>query len=469
MTQDSWLPKGAFSDNGFVVRSLLEKGPNWQIFDSPLDQKILVADKKIGRHWLDLKLLKEDQGRRFQFLDQDYYCWESPPGMQIFQVLAHPGPSSYSQALALARALKASRRIDPVSSFQGAVFIEEYSRLLPPLEHSDPLPDSIFLGSFLTGGVRIPAGNFSRLSQLTGWLLPEQLAEIIRTAGLEEPRPEDLAAAAKPAPKLPLPKAGRNPLDFSLPGRPELETFFRELILDIIFNLERYQALGLDFPAPLVLYGPPGCGKTHAVEKLVNFLGWPLFTVDSGSIGSPYIHQTGRMISEIFDKAVKEAPSVIVIDEMEAFLTSRTGQTGSSTSHLEEVAEFLRLIPEAPKNRVLLAAMTNALDLVDPAVLRRGRFDHLIEVGPPTRPEVVALLASLMEKLPCDPDLELDWLISSLTGKPLSDAAFVIREAARITARDGKERLDTGSLKAAVKLLPENPKSKLRPIGFAKG
>ena len=217
-------------------------------------------------------------------------------------------------------------------------------------------------------------------------------------------------------------------------------------MIDIIFNAEKYQAMGIEFPSAIVLHGPPGCGKTFAVERLVEFIDWPSYSIDSNSVGSPYIHETSKRISEVFDKAIDAAPSVIVIDEMESFLSDRRFGGTSSLHHVEEVAEFLRRIPEAIKNRVLIIAMTNMIDLIDPAILRRGRFDHIIEVGMPSRIEVASLLDSLLGKLPKSEDLNLDKIVDTLTGKPLSDSAFVIREAARLAAKSGKTQLDQDSI-----------------------
>ena len=255
--------------------------------------------------------------------------------------------------------------------------------------------------------------------------------------------------------------------EFQLPGRPFLEEFFNEHVIDIIYNAQNYQALGIDFPSAIVLHGPPGCGKTFAVERLVEFLDWPSYSIDSNSVGSPYIHETSKKISGVFDKAIADAPSVIVIDEMESFLSDRRSGSSSGLHHIEEVAEFLRRIPEAIKNKVLIIAMTNLIEMIDPAILRRGRFDHIIEVGMPSKQEVASLVDSLLSKLPKAEDLSMDNLLDALTGKPLSDSAFVIREAARLAAKAGKAALDQESIAVALNSLPKDLK-RSRRIGFAR-
>jgi SpoVK/Ycf46/Vps4 family AAA+-type ATPase len=202
------------------------------------------------------------------------------------------------------------------------------------------------------------------------------------------------------------------------------------------------------------------------VEQLVEFLDWPSYSIDSNSVGSPYIHETSKKISDVFDQAIDAAPSVIVIDEMEAFLPDRRSGTASGLHHVEEVGEFLRRIPQALKSKVLIIAMTNLIEMIDPAILRRGRFDHIIEVGMPSRQEVASLVHSLLGKLPTADDLALDRLVDALTGKPLSDCAFVIREGARLAAKTGRTQLDQASLDAALTSLPKEPQKKGSRIGF---
>jgi len=87
-----------------------------------------------------------------------------------------------------------------------------------------------------------------------------------------------------------------------------------------------------------VLHGPPGCGKTFAVDRLVDFLGWPSFQIDASSVASPYIHETSKKVAEVFDKAIQNAPSVLVIDEMEAFLA--TARWAAVTTVLKRSPSF---------------------------------------------------------------------------------------------------------------------------------
>jgi predicted Ser/Thr protein kinase len=230
------------------------------------------------------------------------------------------------------------------------------------------------------------------LANLTGWMPVGDLTEIVKAAGFSVPADAGLLAKRKSASEaksdakaaiakeaIAEPEQPQPPEEpvvakvFKLPGRPQLEEFFNEHVIDIIFNPEKYQAVGINFPSAIVLHGPPGCGKTYAVERLVEYIDWPVYTIDSNSVGSPYIHETSKKISDVFAKAINDAPSIIVIDEMESFLSDRRSGSSLGLHHVEEVAEFLRRIPDAIKNKVLIIAMTNLIEMIDPAILRRGR------------------------------------------------------------------------------------------------
>ncbi|MFM0755131.1 AAA family ATPase [Paraburkholderia strydomiana] len=110
------------------------------------------------------------------------------------------------------------------------------------------------------------------------------------------------------------------------------DQFFNEHVVDSVRNKERYSALGIEFPAATALQGPLGCGKTFAVEQLFEYPGWPSAELDASTLASPLIHETSRKVSEMFEKAMQNAPSVLVVDEMEAFLADR--EAGGGGTHV---------------------------------------------------------------------------------------------------------------------------------------
>lgn len=484
MANDVWLPKGHMLPGGMKVRSLLHSGDNWQIFTTDGLCNILVVRTELAEHWGTSGLLNSAVFERVSFGDDIFWCLLSSKKYILEPVESANPPKNMVDALAFSVALKESRKISMDVSFHDALYVEQYARLLPTWTLTPAVDDEVVLGTWLTGGVIISTTSFRRLANLTGWMSVRELAKIINAAGFAVPR--DIALLDRSMHASPqqiegnvqideeaamcktssAPVSSGNPI-FKLPGRPQLEKFFNEHVIDIIYNAEKYQTLGIDFPSAIVLHGPPGCGKTFAVDRLVEFIDWPVYSINSNTVGSPYIHATSKKISEVFDQAIENSPSVIVIDEMESFLADRALGSSSNPHRVEEVAEFLRRIPEAIEKRVLIIAMTNMIDMIDPAILRRGRFDHIIQVDMPSREEVTSLVNSLLSRLPKVDGLDLENVIRELTGKALSDAAFVIRETARLAAKSGKAHIDQESLDMALTTLPRERRTEnKRAIGF---
>jgi len=486
MAKDLWLPKGYELADGSKIRSLLFSGDDWQIFDTTAMDNILLARPELAQKWNDAGFLSESLLCEITFGTASFRTLSSHKKYSLVPVESGKSPDSKVDAIAFALALKESRKLSEDASFHDAIYIEQYSRLLPTWTLTPLVEDEVVLGTWITGGVIISTKSFRRLTTLTGWMPYGDLAEIVKAAGLYVPADAALLTKHKRRSQAQIDENSAiadsaidreqtesqankaEPKVFTLPGRPQLEEFFNEHVIDIIFNAEKYQALGIEFPSAIVLHGPPGCGKTFAVERLVEFIDWPNYSIDSNSVGSPYIHETSKKISEVFDKAIDAAPAVITIDEMESFLSDRRSGGTSGLHHVEEVGEFLNRIPEAIKKKVLIIAMTNMLDLIDPAILRRGRFDHIIDVGMPSRIEVASLLDSLLSKLPKAEDLNMDTMLDALTGKALSDSAFVVREAARLAAKAGKSQIDQESIDGALTSLPKKQDKKSRSIGFVR-
>jgi len=456
MPIDAWLPVG-FSLSDVELRMAIEAGDDWQIWDTQQRSRVLLARATLVERWQADRLLEAGALVPVSFGSERFFALLNSQ-VHTLAPLAHASsPNSKSEALAFATALRASRATGTLASLHDSVYVEKVSRLLPTYTLTPAVPDDLVFGTWLSGGVLVSTNSIRRLRSLTSWLGPA-LDDVIRAAGLVLPN-EDAA-------ELPEAPATRPP--FELAGRAELAAFFREHIIDIVENENRYRALGVEFPSGVVLHGPPGSGKTFAIERLIEHLGWPSYAIDASSVASPYIHDTSRKVAAVFDEAVKNAPSVLVIDEMEGFLADR--QIGSASSHhrVEEVGEFLRRIPDAIRQRVLVVAMTNRLEMIDPALLRRGRFDNLIEVPLASRQEVETLLTKLLSAVASDADIDTPALARGLAGRPLSDVAFVVREAGRLAARKGNNTIDSASLFEALGRTPARTDDTLpkRDIGF---
>lgn len=477
MTVDSWLPVKFGIPNGPILRRAAAEGDDWQIYETADKGRALVARSALAKRWIQSGLITDTLATQFQFSGESFHALISESGFKLAAVGQPSSPRNKVEALACADSLRVTREIDPETSLHDAIYVEKISRLLPTYTLSPHVEDEIVFGTWLSDGVPVSVNSFRRLKLLAGWLSEAQLVEVVEKAGYSVAKTEGASRRStqkrvqtreqerqdEPAPQA----KSDTTAHFELAGRPELQEFFAEHVIDIIENGERYKALGIEFPSAVILHGPPGCGKTFAVEKLVEYLGWPCFEIEASSVASPFIHETSKKVAEVFDQALKNSPSVLVIDEMEAFLADRQMGGGSSHHRVEEVAEFLRRIPEAIKNRVLIIAMTNRIDMIDPAILRRGRFDHVVKVDMASKAEVLALLTKLVGDLPCDGEISLEMLASSLEGRPLSDVAFVVREAARLAARSGKTKIAQTNLHDALDSSPvRDGEGGHRRIGF---
>ena len=478
MALDAWLPIGFKLPDGAKARVALYEGADWQVYETQGGGRALVVYDELGARWQEAGLIDDGTLDAFQFGDHQLRAISCSPSQTLLPISEAKSPDNKAEALSFALALKATRDIDSESALQDALYVEKITRLLPTYSISSQAEDDVVLGYWLTGGASIPATSFRRLRQTMSWLGASHLKDVVQAAGFEvaevmplERKPLAPAETTEAAPAEKVDEVKRAEPEpnkvFELAGRPELEAFFNEHIVDIILHRDRYKALGIEFPSAVILHGPPGCGKTFAVDRLVDFLGWPSFQIDASSVASPYIHETSKKVAQVFDKAMENAPSVLVIDEMEAFLADR--EMGSGHHRVEEVAEFLRRIPEAVKNDVLIIAMTNRIEMIDPAIQRRGRFDHVIKVDFASEVEVLSLLDKLLSSLPKESDVDSKPLAKELAGRPLSDVSFVVREGARLAARSGKEKLDQDSLLSALRASPAREREGGEPkrrIGF---
>ena len=479
MAIDSWLPIGFKLPDGAKARVALFEGSNWQILETQGAGRAMVALDELAKRWVESGIADDGQFEAFNYGDRCLRSISCGATQVLCPVTEGKSPDTKAEALSFAMAFKATRTVDGESPLQDALYVEKISRLLPTYSISSRTDDDVVLGYWLTGGAPVSAKAFRRLRQTMSWLGAGHLKDVVQAAGFEvvevvpatkrrtaPDKNKQIPAERSGEPSVTPSKETNQPAVFELAGRPELAEFFNEHIVDIVQNRDRYKALGIEFPSAVVLHGPPGCGKTFAVDRLVDFLGWPSFQIDASSVASPYIHETSKKVAEVFDRAIQNAPSVLVIDEMEAFLADR--EMGSGHHRVEEVAEFLRRIPEAAKSDVLIVAMTNRIEMIDPAILRRGRFDHVIKVDFASEVEVLSLLEKLLSTLPKDDSVDPRPFAREMAGRPLSDVTFIVREGARLAARAGRDQLDQESLLAAMAATParEREGGSQRRIGF---
>jgi len=449
-----WFPIACKITDEYKYKKPKYEGQSWQIVKYSHSSLLLAKEELFGK-WVQYSLLEDYMFDKFVYADKLYYFIESDNGNLLRPVEKTLNFTNDNDTISFSLALDKTReKISKDISLHDGIFLEKYSLILPIYSLLEQVGDDYVMGNWITGGVHVSVNSTRRIVQLSK-LKQETILKISKNYKENKA----LGNYQEPIQKN---KEGKL---FSLPGRPELEIFFNEHVIDIINNKERYKALGIGFPSATILYGPPGSGKTYAVEQLINLLDWPSFRIEASSVASPYIHETSKKVAEVFQKAMENSPSVLVIDEMEAFLSDI--DNAQSHHNVEEMAEFLRRIPEATANDVLIIAMTNKLNMIDPAILRRGRFDHIINVDYASKEEIESMLINSFGRIATEDDLDVKSFAEELSGKPLSDVAFFVKEGARLAARSGKDKLDNESLDKALEIVLKkyNEKSTKR-MGF---
>ncbi len=450
---------------GFRVLKIVCERKCYSIYQVEGDRLVLCVTEEQKEWWAENHWIAGTLAEKFVPVSDSGFCYLTEAGYKLFTPQHGPYPENWEDVEGFCHAFQTFSESYEGDLYPNVVYIDKYDYLLP-LCSSDDWKESknFLLGRFLTDGLPVDAGNIEKMQLFCPWLTEEGIRQTAEQCGIliEKSDTEEIADWQE--------KTADTKADFSddrtfcIPGREKLSLFFEHQVVDFFRNQSAYEKMGIHTVPAILLYGSPGCGKTYAVEKLTEFLGFPYFEINSESVASPYIHETGRKVAEVFQKAMEEAPSVLVIDELESYLGSRES---ASEHRVEEVDEFLRNIPKAIEKQVLIIGMTNHLDMIDKAVLRKGRFDQIVELDMPSQKEILDVLMNMLEELPKESGLPLLKYAEDLAGNPLSDVAFVVRESARRAVRMKKEKIDDEVLSEVLaEVCRDEPAQETRRIGF---
>ncbi|MCD6484465.1 MAG: CDC48 family AAA ATPase [Candidatus Odinarchaeota archaeon] len=203
----------------------------------------------------------------------------------------------------------------------------------------------------------------------------------------------------------------------------------REMIELPLKHPELFYHLGIEPPKGILLYGPPGSGKTLLAKAVANEAGANFFTINGPEIISKYYGESEERLRELFRKARDEAPSIIFIDELDALAPRRADLAGEVERRI--VAQLLALMDglESRGNVVIIGA-TNRIDAIDPALRRPGRFDREIEISPPNKDARKEILQIHTRSMPLAGDVNLEELAEITHGFVGADLAALCKEAA---------------------------------------
>ncbi len=200
-----------------------------------------------------------------------------------------------------------------------------------------------------------------------------------------------------------------------------------EAVIWPVTDPERFRAIGIEPPRGILLYGPPGTGKTYVVRALAHEAGAAFFSVKGAELLDKYVGESERGVREVFSRARAAAPSIIFFDEFDALAPVR-GRSSTSVTDSVVAALLTEIDGVGERGDVAVIAATNRRDLIDPALLRAGRFEIQIELGLPAQESRRALLD--ISDVPFADDVDLDRLAADSQGMSFADLAGVLREAA---------------------------------------
>jgi cell division protease FtsH len=225
-------------------------------------------------------------------------------------------------------------------------------------------------------------------------------------------------------------------------------------VVDFLRNPARYRALGGRIPRGVLLSGPPGTGKTLLARAVAGEAGVPFFSMSASEFVEMIVGVGASRVRDLFAEAKKAAPAIVFIDELDAIGRSRAAGMEGFGGHDEREQTLNQILTEMDGfdsgTGVIVVGATNRPDVLDPALLRPGRFDRRIAVQPPDRLGRELILKVHTQKLPLAPDVELGALAATTPGMVGADLANLANEAALLAARRRHERVTMSDFTAAL-------------------
>ncbi|GAC80529.1 transitional endoplasmic reticulum ATPase [Gordonia malaquae] len=316
------------------------------------------------------------------------------------------------------------------------------------------LPDAPLRAKLLAAILRsVPVDgelDFDDVAAHTPGFVAADLAAVVRDAALraaaraaetsEEPalRTSDLTealAVVRPASRLESPDVALGSITLDDVGdMVETRQALTEAVLWPLQHPDTFTRLGVDPPRGVLLYGPPGCGKTFVVRALAASGRLSVHTVKGAELLDKWVGASERAVRDLFTRARESAPSLIFLDEVDALAPRRGGSTDSGVADRVVAALLTELDGVEPLSDVVVLGATNRPDLIDPALLRPGRLERLVFVPPPNAAARADILRASSRNVPLA-EIDLDALATDLDGYSAADCSALLREAALAAMR----------------------------------
>lgn len=225
----------------------------------------------------------------------------------------------------------------------------------------------------------------------------------------------------------------------AIAGMKKLKEQLKYDVIDVIENPEEYKKHNLGLPNGMLLYGPPGCGKTFFAERFAEEAGYNFIKVVSSDIASIYVHGSQEKIGNLFKNAREKAPTILYFDELDAMVPNREKLNNQSQSG--EVNEFLSQLDNIGESGVFVIGSTNKPDLIDKAVLRAGRLEKWFYIPPPDLEARKSMFEIYLKDRPLDFGINYSKLAELTENYVSSDIKLLIDEASRKTIREKANRI----------------------------
>lgn len=239
-----------------------------------------------------------------------------------------------------------------------------------------------------------------------------------------------------------------------------------EEIVEFLKNPKKFNELGARIPKGVLLYGPPGTGKTLLARAVAGEAGVPFFSISGSDFVEMFVGVGASRVRDLFEQAKKNAPCIVFIDEIDAVGRQRGAGLGGGHDEREQTLNQLLVEMDgfAPNEGIIIIAATNRPDILDPALLRPGRFDREITVGIPDINGRKEILKVHMRGKPLDDDVDVDVLARRTPGFTGADLENLVNEAALLAARHNKKKIGMAELESSIERVIAGPEKKSRVI-----